>query len=249
MKKSYIIFLISIFFILSLGVLTVEAEPITVAINPDAKPFKYMDENGTYSGIDADVINAIAEETGLELEFVVMDFDQILDAVTSCEVDAAISAFTKNENREKMVLFSEPYLIGAQSTFVRIKNDSFKDISDQNIKSIGTKTGTTSENAARIISEMYNYEQKHYENYHDLFAALENDEIDAAISDEFLAKEFVDSYADIMTIGQPLTNEPYAIAVCPDNTELVNTLNTGLAAIQKSGKIDEIVLQNLMPGK
>ena len=93
---------------------------------------------------------------------------------------------------------------------------------------------------------MFNLEHKHYENYADLFAALENDQIDAALSDEFLAKEFVDSYADIMTIGQAIANEPYAIAVCPDNNELVQKLNAGLAALQQSGKIDEILLTNLM---
>lgn len=248
MKKNLFLLMV-IFAVLSAAVLSASADSVKVAINPDTKPFKYLDENGNFAGIDAEVINAIAEETGLELEFVQMGFDEILDAVASCEVDAAISAFTKNENRQEMVLFTEPYLIGSQSTFVRIKNDSFKDITDSNIKTIGSKTGTTGETSARIIAETFNYEKKHYENYADLFAALENDEIDAAISDEFLAKEFVDAYADIMTIGQPLANEPYAIAVCPDKSDLLQTLNTGLAAIQKTGKVDQIVLQNLMAAK
>ena len=61
----------------------------------------------------------------------------------------------------------------------------------------------------------------------------EADEIDAAVADELLAKSFVDSYADIMTIGQPLSAEVYAIAVCPSNTELLQTLNNGLNELRR----------------
>ena len=161
-------------------------------------------------------------------------------------MDAAISALSKNENRSEMVSFTDAYLIGQLSAFVRLKNDNVKDLSDENIRVIGSKTGTTGDDAGRYLAEQYNLEHKHYENYADLFAALESDQIDAAISDEFLAKSFVDSYADIMTVGQVIANEPYAIAVCPDNNELVQKLNIGLAVLQRFGKLDEILLTNLM---
>ena len=245
MKKTFLICLFVIF-ILSVAVLSAAADPIKVGINPDTKPFKYYDENGEFSGIDADVIKALAEELDLEIEFVEMKFEDIFESVASCEVDAAISALTKNANRSELVAFTDPYLTGQLSAFVRLKNDDITDISDEDIDVIGSKIGTTAETAGRDLAGKYNLEQKHYENYADLFAALENDEIDAAISDEFLAKEFVDSYADIMTVGQIISHEPYAIAVCPDNNELVQKLNTGLAALQLSGKLDEILLNNLM---
>ena len=245
MKKNLFISLLIVIFVLSAGVLTAAADPVKVAINPDTKPFKYYDEAGEFAGIDADVINGIAEAEGLEIEFVEMKFEDILDAVASCEVDAAISALTKTANRSKMVDFSSPYVMGLQSVFVRLKNDGLQDISDPAITIIGAKSSTTAEENARIVAERLNLQVKLYPDYAQLFESLENDEIDAAISDELLAKEFVDSYADMMTIGQPLTNEPYAIAVCPDNAELLTTINHGLNEMRRSGKLDEIVLKNL----
>lgn len=245
MKKTFLICLIvSIVFVL--GVLSAAADPIKVAINPDSKPFKYYDDNGDFAGIDADVMKALAEELDMEIEYVEIKFEDLFDSVASCDVDAAISALSKNENRSEMVSFTDAYLIGQLSAFVRLKNDNVKDLSDENIRVIGSKTGTTGDDAGRYLAEQYNLEHKHYENYADLFASLESDQIDAAISDEFLAKSFVDSYADIMTVGQVIANEPYAIAVCPDNNELVQKLNIGLAVLQRSGKLDEILLTNLM---
>ena len=245
MKKTILICLF-IICILSISVMSAGADAIKVAVNPDSKPFKYYDENGKFSGIDADVMNALAEALDLEIEFVQTKFEDIFDNVASCEVDAAISALSKNENRSEMVSFTDPYLMGQMSAFIRLKNDNYKDISDEAIDVIGSKSGTTAETAGRDLAQKYNLEHKHYENYADLFAALENDEIDAALSDEFLAREFVNTYADIMTVGQIISYEPYAIAVCPDNDELVQKLNAGLASLQQSGKLDEILLNNLM---
>ena len=241
--------LICIMCIIMCSAMTAAADPIKVAINPDTKPFKYLDENGEFAGIDADVINSIAEAEGLEIEFVEIEFNEIMDAVASCEVDAAISALTKTENRSKMVSFSEPYIMGLQSAFIRLKNDGWKDISDPAVKILGAKSGTTSEENSRIAAERLNLELKHYPDYAELFEALENDEIDAAISDELLAKQFVDSYGDMMTIGQPLTSEPYAIAVCPDNTELLEAINNGMNELRKNGSLDEILLKNLNPAE
>lgn len=246
MKK---ILLICIMIIVLCSALTAAADPIKVAINPDTKPFKYLDENGEFAGIDADVINSIAEAEGLEIEFVEIEFDKIMDAVASCEVDAAISALTKTENRSKMVSFSEPYIMGLQSAFIRLKNDGWKDISDSAVKILGAKSGTTAEENSRIAAERLNLELKHYPDYAELFEALENDEIDVAISDELLAKQFVDSYGDMMTIGQPLTSEPYAIAVCPNNTDLLETINHGMSELRKNGTLDEILLENLNPAE
>lgn len=243
MKKLLLICVIGIIFC---SVLSVAADPIKVAINPDTKPFKYLDENGEFAGIDAEVINIVARSQDLEIELVPMEFSKIIDAVASCEVDAAISALTLTENRSKLVSFTDPYVMGAQAVFVRSKNDGWKDISDPSIKIVGAKSGTTSEDSVTIISDMNKVESIFYTDYESLFKALENDEIDAAVADELLAKSFVDSYADIMTIGQPLSAEVYAIAVCPSNTELLQTLNNGLNELRRNGTLDQIVLDNLM---
>ena len=245
MKKTTLIFILCVVCAMFAGVLAASADPIKIAINPDTKPFKYYDEEGNFAGIDAEIINGISVETGLEFEFVPMDFSDIINAVSSCEVDAAISALSMTESRSEIVSFTMPYANDQLSAFARLANDDFKDIQDPAIKVIGVKAGTTAEEAADILIETFDYAKQVYADYAELFEALENNEIDVAIADEMLAKQFVDDYADMLTIGQPLVIEPYAIAVCPSNTELLTSLNAGLNAMLINGTVDEIILRNL----
>ena len=245
MKKTTLICMICVVCAMFAGVLSAAADPVKIAINPDTKPFKYYDEEGNFAGIDAEIIYAIAEETGLEFELVPMDFSDIFDAVSTCEVDAAISALSITGYRSEIVSFTIPYANDQMSAFARMANDNFKDIQDPTIKVIGAKAGTTAEEAADMLLETFDYEKKVYADYTELFAALENDEIDVAIADEMLAKQLVNDYADMLTIGQPLVVEPYAIAVCPSNTELLNSLNAGLNALNLNGTLDQIILKNL----
>ena len=246
MKKNFLLVIICVIAVLCASALSAAADPIRVAVNPDAKPFKYLNDDGVFSGIDAEVMNGIAESQGFEVEYIVKDFEEILEAVANCEVDAAISALTMTTERSSMVSFSEPYVMGMQSAFIRMKNDDFTDISDEGIKVIGAKAGTTGEKNARIIAEIADKEVKLYPDYESLFQALEGDVIDAAIADELLTKQIVDGLADIMSIGQPISAETYAIAVCPSNKDLVKSINDGLNSMRRSGKLDEIVLENLM---
>ena len=47
------------------------SEPIKVAVAPDTYPYQWYDkEEKKYKGVDLDVLNSVAENTGLEFEYV-----------------------------------------------------------------------------------------------------------------------------------------------------------------------------------
>lgn len=48
-----------------------------------------------------------------------MQFDGLIPSILSNSIDAAISGMTKNPEREKMVLFSDPYYAAGQDLMVR----------------------------------------------------------------------------------------------------------------------------------
>lgn len=83
---------------------------IKVGINAEFKPFEYYDENGNLTGFDIDLMNYIGERIGFEIEYVEFPFDRLHLAVTSGEVDCAISAITVTDERKQLVDFSEIYL-------------------------------------------------------------------------------------------------------------------------------------------
>ncbi len=87
-----------------------QPDKIKVGINAEFKPFEYYDENGNLTGFDIDLMNCIGERIGFEIEYVEFPFDRLHLAVTSGEVDCAISAITVTDERKQLVDFSEIYL-------------------------------------------------------------------------------------------------------------------------------------------
>ena len=83
---------------------------IKVGINAQLPPFEYYDENGDLYGFDIDLMNYIGEKTGLEIEFVDMEFDALIPAVINGKVECAISAISITEERNSVIDYSIPYL-------------------------------------------------------------------------------------------------------------------------------------------
>ena len=244
-KKFTVYFMLIVCILLSAGVQAAAADGITVALHPDSKPFLYISDNNEIVGIDREVINAVAGTQGLDVKFVLMNFDEMIDAAASCKVDAAISSMTRTEEREEIALFSEPYFIASKVLFIKNNRTDIESIESEGIKTIGVKGNSTSETTVIEYQGENNYEIRTFDEYPEMFKALENGEIDAAVTDDTLGKLFVDEYSDIVTVGAPISEEPYAIAVCPENPELLETINAGLDEIRNNGMLDLIILDNM----
>ena len=243
-KKLFnLLFVVCVF--LGIGVQTVCADTITVALHPDSKPFLYINDKNEIAGIDMEVIHAIAGTESLDVKFVLMNFDEMINAAASCKVDAAISSMTRTEEREEIALFSEPYFIASQMLFIKNDREDITSIDSAGIKKIGIKADSTAEKKVTGLKGQYGFDILTFDEYSEVFAALENGEIDAAVTDDMLGKLYIEEYADIVTTGAPITEEPYAIAVCPKNPELLDTINAGLSEIRNNGTLDLIVMDNL----
>lgn len=83
-------------------------ETLVVETSPDFAPFDYM-VGSEYVGIDMDIVRAVCDEMGYNVEFRTNSFDSILMSVPLGKADIGASGFTISEERAKSVLFSTPY--------------------------------------------------------------------------------------------------------------------------------------------
>ena len=86
-----------------------EAKKVTVGTSADYPPYEYIDEAGNKAGFDIELMAEIAKRMGVELEWVDMPFDSLVAAVSSGKLDMSISCFNYDEERDKIVDFSEAY--------------------------------------------------------------------------------------------------------------------------------------------
>ena len=83
---------------------------ITCATSPDFAPNEFIDISSgetKYVGCDMDLAQYIADSLGVKLEIVPMKFDAIKAAVTTGQVDMAISGLAYTEERAKNMQLSE----------------------------------------------------------------------------------------------------------------------------------------------
>jgi ABC-type amino acid transport substrate-binding protein len=80
-----------------------------VGIEMSFPPMEFYDDLKKPAGADVELANALGKALGVEVELVNMDFDGLLPAVQSGQVDIAISAMTVTTERSAQVDFI-PYL-------------------------------------------------------------------------------------------------------------------------------------------
>jgi polar amino acid transport system substrate-binding protein len=211
-----------------------------VAMDATWPPFESVDEaTKQIVGFDVDLMRAIAEKGGFEVEFVNVSWDPLLAGMAQCQYDASISAMTITEERKKSFMFSDPYFAAGQIVTVAASNTEIKSKDDLVGKTVGAQLGTT---GAIETEKMSGVNLKTYDDIGLAFQDLINNQIDAVVADNPLALGYVGKNPDkLKAVGNVFTDEYYGIAVCKDKTDLLAKINAGLAAVKAEGVIDKLV--------
>ena len=86
-----------------------QAEKYIIATDTAFPPFEFTNAEGNFVGIDVDIVNAIAEEKGFEVEFQSLGFDAALLAVQTGQADGVIAGMSITDERKETFDFSDPY--------------------------------------------------------------------------------------------------------------------------------------------
>ena len=91
---------------------------LIMATNSEFPPYESK-EGGEVVGFDVDMMKAVCDYLGYELEITDMAFDSIIAAVNSGKADVGVAGMTVTEDRLKNVDFSDPYTTAEQVVIVR----------------------------------------------------------------------------------------------------------------------------------
>lgn len=181
---------------------------------------------------------------GLTVEEKIMNFDAILAAITSGnQVDIGIAGISIDQERLKLVDFSEPYY-DADISFVAKGNSAFNMV---NAKTKMSESGVRYAVQSGTTGEMYvheNYpkgEVQAYNNANDCFAAVLAGQADIVCSTSAVNLNLLKStYKDMRTIREVATGEQYGIAINKENSALKTKINAILANMKEDGTMQKI---------
>jgi polar amino acid transport system substrate-binding protein len=215
-------------------------EPLTVGSDVPYPPFEEFGKTKSeFKGFDIDIVEAIGEKIGRDVEFQDTSFDTIFRDLAQGKFDMVASATTITEEREESVDFTNPYYLpSAQSIVVTKGTTGFESDKDLTGKVVGVQQGTTGEEY--VEEEIETKELRTYPQGPDTFPALRAGTIDAVVIDRPVAEKAVEQDESLEISGGIETEEQYGFVVQQGDEELLDELNQGLKEVVDDGEYTTI---------
>ena len=204
-------------------------------------PFVFQNGKNKYTGIDMDLIKAIAKDQGFTIEIDNPGFDAAVSDVQSGHAQGMIAGMTVTDARKETFDFSEPYYTANSILAVQesSKIDSYDDLKG---KTVGVKNGTSSQNFLEENQKKYGYKIKTFSDGASMYDSLNSGSVAAIMDDEPVIKYAIKQGRKFKTPIKGTPSGQLAFAVKKgENPELIEMFNNGLANLKKSGQYQKII--------
>jgi polar amino acid transport system substrate-binding protein len=219
-----------------------ERGELVVALEAEFRPWEYVDTSGEIVGFDVDLAREIGQALGVPVRFRNVKWDTIIAELVTGKADLIISGMTATPERALSVSYTEPYFLTETCLLVsKARGEGVRSVADLDREGriVVAKQGTTGEEAARRRCPKARLVTYGTENA----AALEvaQGRADAFLYDLLSIEAHHAQHPDTtFVIRQPVTVEPYAIALRKGDPESVAWLNLVLDTLRRTGRMEEL---------
>lgn len=213
-------------------------ETYTVATDSSFVPFEF-EEDGEHVGFDMDIVQAIADEVGFEIELDVTNFDGIIPGLQTGAFDIAIAGITITEERAENVDFTDPYYQSGIRIAVPQDNEDIEEMEDLAGKTVASRLGSAP--LDYLDENVPDAETQPFEQLDQMYLAVEGGNADALLYDAPNVEYYLSTTDTNMEVVGPLYEaQEYGIAISQGNEELVSAMNEALAGLIEDGTYAEI---------
>ena len=218
-----------------------EWKEIRIGVEGAYPPFSKTEEDGSITGFDIDIANALCAELEAKCTLVKQDWDGIIPALLGRKFDAIIATMDITEERQKKVAFTKKYQ-HIPARFVAKKGVTYEATEAfMEGKKIGVQRATTMD--LYISDNFPSAKIKRYGSADEAYLDLKAGRLDyvmadsAAIADGLLAKDGGDKFEFV----GPKLNDPKwfgygaGIAIRKQDKDLAAQLNKAIDAIRADG--------------
>lgn len=199
------------------------------------EPMDYKDASGEWIGFDADMAKAFAENLGVDVEFVEIDWDNKIIELDSKTIDCVWNGMTLSDEVLSGMECSNAYCNNAQVVILpQDKADQYPDIKSLTDLSFAVEAGSAGEASAQENNLDYTALKAQSDTLMEVAAGTS----DAAIIDSLMAGAMVGngtSYADL-TYTLKLSSEEYGVGF-RKGSDLASALNDFFVESYKDGSL------------
>ena len=232
MYKSIFALIFSIFLAGPIFAADLGGRVISIGSDTTYPPHEFI-EDGVVKGFER--INCVPN-------WVTTAWDGIFPALANGEFDMVVSGVTITEERDKIVDFSDPYIIVQQGILMRVsdKGATIDDFKSGAMK-LASQNGTT--NAALGEELVGRVNLALFDSFNNAVIAVQNGDVDGVIIDSTSAAANEQEFAGELAVGiTGLSSDPLGL-VFQEGDSMQDDFNEGLAAIIADGTLQKLTIK------
>jgi len=225
------------------------APPLRVGMDLSYPPFETIGPDGQPSGVSVDLATALAAELARPLVIENIPFTGLIPALQTGKIDLILSSMTATKERAKSVAFSDPYLTTGLAALVG-QDSKITTLADLEAdgRTIVVRQGTTGEVFARARLPQARLLVLDKENA--CVLEVVQGKADAFIYDQMSVFQNARRHpAKLRALLAPLQTESWALALRPDDADLLADVNRFLDGFRADGGFDRLAEKYLAEEK
>jgi|GEM_PF-1248681 len=210
----------------------------------DLPPLFFLDAEGNLTGFEIDLLEEVAGRLGREMEYVRVT-DEYAEALLTGEVDMVWGNVPVMEGEaSEGLLLSRPYLKTEQVAVVD-RDSGIERKEDLEGKRFVAVRWTAADQMIKDRSLGINYSRASaFRNYLTPFDSMQRDSATVVICDETIAKYMIRELGDgFVILAEALGEVSYAAAFRPDDTRILEKVESALDAIGADGAGEKLSMQ------
>ena len=216
---------------------------LIIATEMQFPPFDISD-NGTYKGVDRDLIDAVGKELGVKVSYLDLPWTSILPGLDAKKFDLCIAPVTITKERMKRYLFTVPIADATAALMKRADDKSITKPEDIAGKAVGGQKGTSQLAQLKAFSDKLPkpVEIKEYVDNNQSYADLAAGRIDASVNSLPNLAYAASQRSDTFSVVLPAFGTPtfFSWVGRLDDATLVDAINAALVKLEGDGTMAKI---------
>ncbi|MGT2926625.1 amino acid ABC transporter substrate-binding protein [Streptococcus cuniculipharyngis] len=220
---------------------------ITIGFDNTFVPMGFEDEAGKTVGFDIDLANAVFDRYGIKVKWQAINWDLKETELNSGKIDLIWNGYSMTPEREKKVLFTNPYMKNEQ-VLVSKKSSSIKRFAEMKDKVLGVQAGSSGYDAflanPTVLKDLVkNQDATQYSTFTEALIDLKNNRIDGLLIDRVYANYYLQKEGELdqyNIVQSEYSGENFAVGARKADTTLVEKINQAFKELYQEGKFQEI---------
>jgi polar amino acid transport system substrate-binding protein len=217
---------------------------LTTCTNLPYEPFQFK-QGDKVVGFDVDMVDLAAKKLGVTQDIVDIDFAVIKSgaALNAGKCDVAAAGMTITPERQKNLLFSDPYFDATQALLAK-KGTGAKSLDD--VKAKGLKLGAQASTTGLDYVKKQGLDPTEFADSPKELLGLQSGQADVIVQDlpvvlTWLKKPEIAAKFEL--VASLNTGEQYGIGLKKDSTALVKVINEEIAKAKSDGTYEQIYVK------